>query len=121
MAKHHLIGQNGENIAIDHLVKHDYIILEKNWRYKKAEIDIIAQKDNLLIIIEVKSRSSAFFGNPEDFVSQQKLDFMVDAAQIYMEQKNLQCEVRFDVIGILFYKDNTFQLQHFEDIYFPEW
>lgn len=108
-------------IAIDHLILSDYTILEKNWRYRKAEIDIIAQKGNLLIIIEVKARSTAYFGNPEDFVSQQKLDFMVDAAQIYMEQKNLQCEVRFDVISILFNKDNTFQLQHFEDIYFPEW
>ena len=73
MATHNELGILGEQLALEYLVEKGYKVLEKNWRYLKAEIDIIAQKDNTLIIVEVKTRTSTFFGNPEDFVTKTKV------------------------------------------------
>ena len=69
MAIHNDIGKQGEQLATEYLVSQQYKILEKNFRYKKAEIDIIALKNNTLAIIEVKTRTSVTFGEPESFVN----------------------------------------------------
>jgi putative endonuclease len=73
MAKHNELGALGEALAVEFLQKNKYKIVERNWRFKKAEIDIIAQKNNVLAIVEVKTRSSNYFGNPQDFVNQKKI------------------------------------------------
>jgi putative endonuclease len=72
MAEHNELGKKGEQLAIDFLIEKEYKILEKNYRFQKAEVDIIAQKDAVLAVVEVKTRSSNYFGNPQDFVNPKK-------------------------------------------------
>ena len=75
MAEHNDLGNKGEEIAIAYLQDKNYTILEKNWRFKKAEVDIIALKEVVLAVIEVKTRTSNYFGNPEEFVNKKKIQF----------------------------------------------
>lgn len=75
MAEHNELGKLGEELAVDFLQKNGYDILETNWVFQKAEIDIIAQKDNTLVAVEVKTRSSIDFGLPQDFVKPKKFNY----------------------------------------------
>lgn len=118
MANHNDKGILGEELACNFLVKKGYFILERNWRYKKAEIDIIAMKDDVLIFIEVKTRKNANFGNPEEFVSEKKQKFMLEAAPIYMEKINHEWEIRFDIIGIVLRESVTLDIVHIEDAFY---
>jgi len=116
MATHNELGNQGEQLAVDFLQKNNYNILERNWRFKKAEIDIIAIKNDVLAVIEVKTRSSNYFGNPQDFVNQKKIQLLVEAINEYVISKQLDVEVRFDIIAILKNKD-TFNIEHLEDAF----
>ncbi|WP_456422025.1 YraN family protein [Lutibacter sp.] len=116
MAKHNELGKKGEELAVQFLQKNNYKILERNWRFKKAEVDIIAQKDTILAIVEVKTRSSDYFGNPQDFVNQKKIKLLVEAVNEYVISKDLDIEVRFDIISILKNK-NSFDIKHLEDAF----
>jgi putative endonuclease len=90
-----------------------------NWRYKKAEIDIIAKKGALLVFIEVKTRSYTFFGQPEDAIDTKKESFYIDAAQRYMEKIGHLWEIRFDIISVILDKNLKQQkLTHFKDAFF---
>lgn len=121
MAKHLELGKRGEKLAVDFLVNHKYKILETNWRYRKSEIDIIAKKNDVLVFIEVKSRSDDNYGRPESFVSDRKKVLMIDAANIYMEKINHDWEIRFDVISILFHNHMYQTIEHFKDAFFTGW
>ncbi|MGY5355329.1 YraN family protein [Wenyingzhuangia sp. IMCC45467] len=101
MASHNDLGNIGEALATDFLTKKGYSILDKNWRYLKAEIDIIALKQNTLAIVEVKTRTTDFFGNPEEFITKSKIKLLIMAADAYVQKRNLEVEVRFDVIAIV--------------------
>ena len=116
MAAHNELGDKGEQLAIDFLIKNDYKILEKNYRYLKAEVDIIAQKENTLAVIEVKTRSSDYFGNPQDFVNPKKIKLMLSAIDNYVVEKDLDVEVRFDIIAIIHQQNNT-KIEHLEDAF----
>jgi putative endonuclease len=117
MATHNQLGNKGEEIAVTYLLKNKYRILERNWRYKKAEIDIIAIKKGVLAVVEVKTRSSDYFGNPQDFVNQKKIQLLVNAVNEYVLTKNLDVEVRFDIIAIL--KTNEqFEITHLKDAFY---
>lgn len=116
MAIHNELGKEGEKLAEEFLLKNGYQILEQNWRFKKAEVDIIAKKNDLLAIIEVKTRSSNYFGNPQDFVNQKKIKLLVEAINQYVISKDLDLEVRFDIIAIL-KKNNAFEIKHLEDAF----
>jgi len=116
MAIHNELGKKGEELAVEFLQKKGYKILERNWRYKKAEVDIITQKNNMLAIIEVKTRSSNYFGNPQDFVNPKKIQLLVEAIDEYVTSKSLDVEVRFDIIAILKNK-NDFNIEHLEDAF----
>ena len=112
-------GKRGEKIAIDYLVSKGYKILEENWRFKRAEIDIIAKdKEGVLIFIEVKTRSYTFFGEPEVFVDEKKKKLLLDAASQYMKTINYEWAIRFDIIGIVIDKSNNVKISHFEDAFF---
>ncbi len=119
MADHNKLGLLGETIAADHLIFNGYEIKERNWRRQKAEVDLIAVKENLWVFIEVKTRSSTAFGRPEEFITERKLEMVADAAGAYLEANDLQVEIRIDVIGIVLQSDHQFTLNHFEDVYFP--
>lgn len=101
MRAHHHLGNRGESIASTHLQKNGYQILEQNWRFDRAEIDIIAQTNGILVIVEVKTRSTDFFGDPSSFVNERKQSLLMKAAEAYLELNALSLEVRFDVIGIV--------------------
>ena len=116
MATHNDLGNKGEEIAVDFLQKNNYKILEKNWRFKKAEVDIIALKKGILAVVEVKTRSSDYFGNPQDFVNQKKIKLLVEAINQYVTVKDLDVEVRFDIIAIL-KNQYTFKIEHLEDAF----
>ena len=76
MAEHNELGKLGEELAVEFLRKNGYEILETNWTFQKAEIDIIAQKENILAVVEVKTRSSLEFGLPQDFVKPKKIQLL---------------------------------------------
>lgn len=117
MAEHNDFGKLGEEIATQFLIEKGYIILHKNWRYLKAEVDIIAKKENTLVITEVKTRSSSFFGNPEEFISKAKIKLLISAADAYVQKHNLDLDIRFDVIAIV--KNNkTKDIKHIEEAFF---
>mgnify|MGYP003632194283 FL=1 len=116
MAEHNELGKKGEKLAIDFLIENDYKILEKNYRYLKAEVDIIAIKKDVLVVVEVKTRSSDYFGNPQDFITPKKIKLLVSAIDYYVVQRDLDVEVRFDIIAIIHQKNKT-KIEHLENAF----
>ena len=116
MATHNELVEKGEKIAAEFLQKNGYQLLEQNWRFKKAEVDIIALKHDTLAVVEVKTRSSNYFGNPQDFVNSKKIKLLVEAINEYVTSKNLDVEVRFDIIAILKNND-TFEIEHLKNAF----
>jgi putative endonuclease len=100
MAAHNELGKQGEEWAVEHLLQKGYSILHTNWTYQKAEVDILAQQGTTLAVIEVKTRTSAHFGDPQDFVTPKKIQLLVKAVSAYVEEHELDVEVRFDIIAI---------------------
>ena len=101
MNKAHELGKAGEVIAKNYLSQKEFTILHCNWRWQKAEIDIIAKHTNQLVFIEVKTRKNANFGRPSEFVSLKKQELMQEAAEAFLEIHQLKLEIRFDIIGII--------------------
>lgn len=117
MAEHNDLGKLGEELALDFLEKTGYEILETNWVFDKAEIDIIARKDGILAVVEVKTRSSIDFGLPQEFVKPKKIQLLVKAVNEYVTQNDLEVEVRFDIIAI--HKENLdFVIEHIEEAFY---
>jgi putative endonuclease len=118
MSKHYDLGKNGEEIAASYLEDKGYKIVKRNWRFGKDEIDIIAEHNNFLVVVEVKTRSSSFFGNPEEAVDEQKQKFLIRATHEFVMQKEIDLEVRFDIISIVI-ESNKQSINHFEDAFYP--
>ena len=118
MAEHNDLGTLGEEMAARHLHNNGFTILVTNWRFGKDEIDIIAEKGEFLVIVEVKTRRSAGFGEPEVFVNQAKQRFLVRAAQAYLEKNEVEKETRFDVISIVL-NSTTQKVNHIENAFYP--
>jgi putative endonuclease len=119
MAQHNHTGKKGEEIAANFLRSKGYEILDENWTHGKIEIDLIALYQHTLIFIEVKTRSSLGFGNPEEFVDQKKQQQMQMGAQAYLEIMEHDSEIRFDIIAVWMQRDNQFKITHFEDAFWP--
>jgi putative endonuclease len=117
MAEHNKLGDLGEELAVEHLVKNGYDILERNYTYQKAEVDIIAQKGNTLVVVEVKTRSTTDFGNPQDFLKPKQIKRLVMAVDAYINENDLDVQVRFDIIAIVI-ESNTIDLEHLEDAFY---
>ena len=117
MAEHNDLGKKGEELAIDFLRKKGYTIRDKNYRYLKAEVDVIAQKEDVLVAVEVKTRSSRDFGLPQDFVTQKKIKLLVLAIDHYVVSKDLDVNVRFDIIAIV-HQNNKFEIEHIENAFY---
>ncbi len=111
-------GFLGENRATTYLLDLGFEILEKNWRYKHLEIDIIACKNGLLHIVEVKTRSNNEFGFPEQMVSKQKMQFLKNAAAHYHYLHPQFKWLQFDIIAIYKKPNEDWALDYFEDVYF---
>lgn len=121
MAKHLSLGKQGELLAENYLINKGYNILTCNYRYQKFELDIIALKDEVLIFVEVKTRSTDWFGNPEEAVGMVKEQNMAQASEafIYSNEKLQYIDIRFDIISIII-SDAKKTIKHIEDAFFPK-
>ena len=116
MAIHNILGEKGEEIATLYLQNNGYKILSRNWRFKRTELDIIAEKDNLTVIVEVKTRSTLFVENLSEIVNRKKQKAIINAADSYVDSRELKNEVRFDIIFIVLKGDN-YDLQHVKEAF----
>lgn len=112
------LGKKGESIAIEHLVKNGYTIKQVNWYYKHKEIDIIAERENQVIIVEVRTRTSDYYELPHESISNKKIRYLVEAAEAYLMKHDIDKETRFDVISIILEGDR-FETEHIEDAFYP--
>jgi len=117
MAHHNELGKKGEQLAVDFLIGQGYQILERNYRFDKAEVDIIAQKENILAIIEVKTRSTSDYGNPQDFVKPKQIKNLVKAVDAYIILHDLDVDVRFDIVAIT-KSQGPFNVEHLMDAFY---
>lgn len=117
MAEHNELGKKGEELAVAFLLQQGYEILDRNWIFQKAEIDIIAVKDSVLAIIEVKTRSSTDFGLPQEFVKPKKIQLLVKAVNAYVDNNQLDFDIRFDIIAI-HKKEESFAIEHLTDAFY---
>jgi len=117
MARHNELGKKGEQLAVDYLLDKGYKIVERNYRFDKAEVDVIAQQKDTLAIVEVKTRSTNDFGNPQDFVKPKQIQRLVKAVDEYVTVNKLDVEVRFDIIAIV-KNGKTFDIEHLEDAFY---
>ena len=119
MATHNDLGKLGEQFSQEYLIKNGYKIVETTYRYGRAEVDIIAKLSEMLVFIEVKTRSTTAFGFPEDAVNRKKRQLLFDAAANYMYEHDYNDEIRFDIISLIIDKNNQVsELKHFEDAFF---
>jgi putative endonuclease len=117
MAHHNELGKIGEQLAADYLLTKGYEILARNFFYQKAEIDIIAKKDKQIVCVEVKTRNSDFFGDPQDFVTPSKVKLLVKAMDAFVIENDISLETRFDIIAVLKNKMME-QLTHYENAFY---
>ncbi|MDQ7948764.1 MAG: YraN family protein [Pedobacter sp.] len=118
MATHNDLGRKGEEIAARYLQENGYELLDANWCYGKAEIDLIAYIDGQIIFVEVKTRTTTAFGFPEEFVTLSKQKLLQSAAEAYIDVMNHEGEVRFDIISVIFNKQQ-FNINHIKDAFWP--
>jgi putative endonuclease len=111
-------GNWAEDKAVKILTEKSYTVLERNWRFKKYEVDIIAQHQEKIVFVEVKSRGTDAFGEPEMAVTMKKQRFLVAAADQYIRENNIELESRFDIISILVINNNI-TVKHLEDAFYP--
>ncbi len=118
MSESYELGIEGEFRAKKYFEEKGYIIREERWRFEKSEIDIIAQKKNILYVIEVKTRSYDEIAKPEDAVNFKKKKRLIEAAHEYVIQQNLNVEVQFDVITLIKDRDR-WKINHIPDAFRP--
>lgn len=117
MGKHNEFGKEGERLATEFLAEKGYIIKHKNYRYLKSEIDIIAQKEDVLAIVEVRARSNDQIISIAETITPKKIKLLVMGADHYVTSNELDVEVRFDVITILKNK-KIFKIEHLESAFY---
>ena len=115
------IGDLGEKIACQYLESKGYIILEKNWRTSTLEIDIVCESEGVLVFVEVKYRKNNQYGEPVEFISEQKMDNLSIAAGRYIEEKMYEGTIRFDVVGIRPAGEGHYKIRHLQDVHFSGW
>ena len=118
MATHNQLGKKGEQLAKTHLQKLGYVIVEVNWRQRKYEIDIIAQHNNELVFVEVKTRSANFFERLEEVVSPTKQKHLINGADCYVQANKIDLECRFDVFAIVI-NEKKQKIKHLKNAFSP--
>ena len=119
MAQHNTTGSMGEDIAAQYLKNKGYNILERNWRFTNWEVDFIASKQSILHFIEVKTRRTKKFGNPEDDVSIKKMENLINAAEEYLLLNTMWKRIQFDILSIYIAKKEEPEFYFIEDVYIP--
>lgn len=117
-AAHVQLGKKGEDLACTHLEQKGYTILERNYHFEKAEVDLIAYFGFEIIFVEVKTRTSDFFGQPEEFVDTAKQKLIFKAAQAWLYERKMEgSPIRFDVVSVKAESETTFIVTHFENAF----
>lgn len=117
MATHNELGKKGEDIAVEYLIEQGHLIIARNFRYYKSEVDIISRNANTIVFTEVKTRSTDKFGYPEEAVGLKKKQKLQEAMDYYLAENNIKEEARFDIISIVINSNNT-ALHHIEDAFY---
>lgn len=117
MSESKKLGKKGEDVAVAFLEEKGYCIIARNWRYLKAEIDIIAEIDSFLVFVEVKTRSSTDFGLPQEFLKNEQMRRLVKAADAFIEKFQRKEEARFDIVAISIKKEKL-EIQHIEQAFY---
>ncbi|MBR6285613.1 MAG: YraN family protein [Bacteroidaceae bacterium] len=118
MAKHNILGKDGEDAAVDYLVAHGYTLHERDWRVGHMDLDIIAEKDGEIVFVEVKTRQTDDYGSPEDAVTDKKMRNIINSADFYIKMHEIDRNVRFDIITLIGTKGN-FRIEHIIDAFYP--
>ncbi len=116
MSKNKEIGRKGESLAVEYLINKGYIILERNFKHGRLEIDIISKIDDVIAFIEVKTRQSKRFGYPEEAVDGRKSDHILSCADHYIYQNQWAGDIRFDIISIFLKPEIS--IEHIEDAFY---
>ncbi len=117
MAQHLELGERGEALAAEFLIEKGFQILARNYRYGKAEIDLIVKKDIFIVFVEVKSLTNLKFGMPEIAVDKKKIFLIKKAADNYVYRNNWHGQIRFDIVSVIFRANKT-EIMHFEDAFY---
>jgi len=118
LAQHNIIGKQGEELAVKFLQELGYTTMETNWQKHKFEIDIIAKHNKEIVFVEVKTRTTDFFGEPEEAVTTKKQKHLIEGADFYIQENEIDLEARFDVISIIM--KTTPQIKHIKYAFYPE-
>lgn len=116
MAQHNELGKKGERAAADFLKSKGYKVLALNWRKHRHEIDIVAENDEFIVFVEVKTRTSREWGNPEDFIGATKIRRIVNAADLYLKFYDIDKPARFDIISAV-WDGVIFEIEHIDDAF----
>ena len=112
------LGDIAEKLAREYLVKQGYEIVDTNWYHGHLELDIVARDGEELVIVEVKARTGLRYEHPSEAVTNTKIKRIIEAADAYIIEKNLDVDTRFDVITVIFVNEK-FELEHFKDAFYP--
>jgi len=116
MAEHNTLGKEGEKVAEAYLIRKGYTILERNWFSTHKELDIIAENNGWLIVVEVKTRTGYTWESPEEAVNNAKIKHLVKAANHYICFHKIDAPVRFDIISVVWEK-GVWEIEHYEDAF----
>ncbi|VAW28830.1 hypothetical protein MNBD_BACTEROID06-328 [hydrothermal vent metagenome] len=117
MAIQQEIGEKGEFLAAQYLQKIGFLIITKNYRAGKSEIDLVCKDQETLVFVEVKTRTNRSFGNPESFVNEAKAAKVIEGAETYIIENNWKGAVRFDIVSVLIMNGET-EIEHFIDAFY---
>lgn len=113
------LGNKGEDLAANYLASKGYKVLHRNWHYGHKELDLVARKDDIIVVVEVKTRTTDFWEEPKESVRRKKQKMIVEAADEYIQRYQLNCEVRFDIVSIVLTPGIPPQVEHIEDAFYP--
>lgn len=114
-----IVGNRGEQIAADYLLREGFQILERNWRYGRGELDIIAMDGKVMVFVEVKTLKDLTQGQPDRAIVKKKRAMLWGTAGAYMEKVGHDWEIRFDFISIHLKTDDSFKITHHKDAFWP--
>lgn len=111
-----VLGIKGEDLAVDFLKRKGHRLIERNWRFSGYEIDIITEDEEFIVFVEVKTRSSSEWGNPEDAIGKSRMRRMINGANNYLKLNCIDKPARFDVVAIIMCSGKK-EIEYFEDAF----
>lgn len=118
MAKHNILGKEGEEMAAGYLEQEGYTVLDRNWRCGHKELDLVVTRDDTIVFVEVKTRTGTEWGDPEDAVTDRKIRRIVNSADAYIRLNRIDMDARFDIISIVL-EGGEFKVEHIEQAFLP--